>query len=296
MSDILVSVIIATYRRNEELKNALESISVQTHPNIEIVVVDDNFDTEQSKQVAEIVSCFSTRHPSLSVKYICNKKNLGSALSRNEGIYIATGDYICFLDDDDVYLPCRIKNQLDAMLEYGADYSLTDLQLYSENGKLIETRHHGYITDSSDGLLRLHLMHHLTGTDTMMFKKDYLLSIGGFSPINVGDEFYLMQKAIEAGGKFLYLPICDVKAYVHTGESGLSSGKGKIDGENALFEHKKQYFDKLDKKAIRYIKMRHYAVIAYAYLRMKQYAHFAVNAMISFISTPIECVKLFLGR
>ena len=69
-----------------------------------------------------------------------------------------------------------------------------------------------------------------------MFKKEYLTKIGGFPPINVGDEFYLMHRAINGGGAFGYLPGCQVKAYVQTGEGGLSSGDGKIKGENALYE------------------------------------------------------------
>lgn len=297
MSDVLVSVIVATYHRDKELTAALNSIGEQTYHSLEVVLVDDNNDSERSANVEKNVKHFAQNYPNVSLKYVCNKSNLGSALTRNEGINASNGQYICFLDDDDEYLPDRIKNQVEAMIKNNADYSLTDLKLYSEEGKLIETRHHSYIAKyHDDSLLKLHLMHHLTGTDTMMFKRDYLLSIGCFSAIDVGDEFYLMQKAIEAGGKFLYLPICDVKAYVHTGEGGLSSGKSKIDGENVLFEHKKKYFPRLDKKTIRYIKMRHYAVLAYAYLRQKKLIQFMFNGARSFVSSPVECIRLFFGR
>jgi hypothetical protein len=114
------------------------------------------------------------------------------------------------------------------------------------------------------------------------------MKIGGFAPIDVGDEFYLMQRAIAGGGSFGYLPRCDIKAYVHTGESGLSSGDGKIEGENALFCYKKAFFEKLPKKDIRYIKMRHYAVIAYAELRRKKYWRFVWNTLRSFLASPIQ--------
>ena len=297
MSKPLVSIIVATYERDKELAKALKSIGEQTYRPLEVIVVDDNNDSERSKAVENCVHQFAKSYPNISLKNIRNESNLGSALTRNVGINVSSGEYICFLDDDDEYLPERVKNQVDAMIAQDADYSLTDLKLYSEDEKLIETRHHSYISDGrNDSLLQLHLMHHLTGTDTMMFKHEYLLQIGCFSPIDVGDEFYLMQKAIINGGKFLYLPICDVKAYVHTGEGGLSSGRGKILGENALFEHKKKYFPQLDKKTVRYIKMRHYSVLAYAYLRQKKLIRFAFNGVKSFLSSPIECVKLFVGR
>ena len=128
----------------------------------------------------------------------------------------------------------------------------------------------------------------MTGTDTMMFTKEYLTEIGGFASIDVGDEFYLMQRAIEGGGKFGYLPGCEIKAYIHTGDGGLSSGDGKIRGENALYEYKKTFFDQLEASDVRYIKMRHYAVIAYAELRRKNYGRFISNAMKSFFASPFR--------
>ena len=184
------------------------------------------------------------------------------------------------------------------MLDGGYDYSVTDLDLFDENDDLTQRRVRGDIKDTSPaGLLRYHLMHHITGTDTMMFKKIYLEQIGGFAPIDVGDEFYLMHRAIEGGGKFGHLPGSDIKAYVHTGEnSGVSSGEGKIKGENALYEYKKKYFQSLTRKERRYIKMRHYAVLAFAEMRMKKPLRFFACAFKSFLSAPISFFKLFIFR
>lgn len=292
-----VSVIVATYRRKETLKKALISLANQTYSEIEIVLVDDNGDKNWNSDIASIVTSFKDSFPDISIKYIVNKNNHGSAKSRNIGIKASSGDYITFLDDDDLYLPDKIKTQLSYMLEYEADYSLTDLKLYCEDERLEETRVRNYIKKNNENdLIKYHLMYHMTGTDTMMFKKEYLLQINGFSAIDVGDEFYLMMKAIRAGGVFCYVPTCDVKAYVHTGTGGLSSGKRKIEGENRLFEYKKQYFDFLDNKSIRYIKMRHYAVLAYANLRMGQYMPFGINAAKAFFISPIFCTGLILGR
>ena len=183
------------------------------------------------------------------------------------------------------------------MMENQCDYCITDLDLYDENDRLVERRIRSYICDSSvKSLFQYHMLHHLTGTDTMMFTKDYLLQIGCFEPIDVGDEFYLMHKAIEAGGKFGYLLGSDIKAYVHTGEGGLSSGEQKIKGEKVLFAFKEKHFDKLDKKSIRYIKMRHHAVVAYAYLRMRKLGSFSIEMGKAFVLSPIRCVRLYLNR
>ena len=223
-----VSIIVATYRRKETLKKALQSLTTQTYSNIEVIVIDDNADTEWNTEVEKIVNSMKSSD-GYEVIYIKNKDNKGSAETRNIGIKQATGEYVTFLDDDDLYLSNKVKKQVEHMIKEGSDFSLTDLWLYDEKDKLIEKRRRDYIKDySSDSLIRYHLMYHMTGTDVMMFKKKYLLDIGMFSPINVGDEFYLMQKAIDGKGIFSYLPGCEVKAYVHSETEGLSSGDGKL--------------------------------------------------------------------
>lgn len=288
---LLVSVILPTYRRKETLKRALDSLYSQSYTSIEIIVVDDNADTEWNNYVQSVLK----EYP--SVVYICNAKNLGSAETRNIGIRAAKGDYITFLDDDDIYLPEKIENQLQYMIENGADYSITDLYLYSEKDKLVDKRIRNYIKETDPKtLLQYHLMYHMTGTDSMMFKKEYLLNIGGFPPINVGDEFYLMKEAVSSGGKFVYVPYCFIKAYVHTGDNGMSSGDSKVSGEKVLYNYKKTFFNNIDSKAKRYIKMRHFAVLAYAYLRMKNYPLFILYSAVSFAISPIASVKIILNR
>ena len=284
-----VSVIIATYRRDYTLKRAIESVINQTYDNFEIVVVDDNANAEWNSKVQAIIEDYP------QIVYIHNLTNKGSAESRNIGIKNSNGEYITFLDDDDIYLADKIKNQAEFMQENNLDYSITDLWLYNESDKLIEKRKREYIKEIDyDNLLKNHFMHHMTGTDTMMFRRDYLIKIGGFDAIDVGDEFYLMRKAICAQGKFGYLPECQVKAYVHTGENGLSSGLSKINGENELYNFKKKYFSNFDSKTVRYIKMRHHAVLAFAYIRMKHYFYFFSEALCSFLNAPIKCIKLFM--
>lgn len=289
----LVSVIVATYRRKSPLVQALESLATQTYDNFEIVLVDDNDDPNWNETVRLIAEAFKRDHSQISLEYIVNLPNQGSAKTRNIGIAVAKGEYITFLDDDDLYLPDKIQRQVTFMQENGCDYSITDLDLFNEKDQLIDRRVRSFIQETSqDALQRYHLLHHLTGTDTMMFRKSYLMQIGCFAPIDVGDEYYLMQRAIEGGGKFGYLPGCEIKAYIHTGDGGLSSGEGKIKGENALYEYKKQYFSCLPQKDRGYIAMRHHAVLAFAYIRMRKIPPTFKHAIIGFFASPITFIKL----
>lgn len=286
----MVSVIIATYKRDSSLFNALKSLEEQTYKDFEVVIIDDNACEEWNRKVGAVVSDF--KH-NLKINYIQNESNLGSAKARNIGILASRGDYITFLDDDDLYYPNKIMNQLNKMIETDADYSLSNLSLYNEDESLSDNRKRDYlVTNESSNLLLCHLKYHMTGTDTMMFKKEYILSFGGFEEIDVGDEFYLMMKAIQNGGKFIYCNCCDVKAYVHTGNGGLSSGRQKIDGEKRLYQFKKKFFSEMNLKDKRYIMMRHFAVLAYAFKRGGRFFCFLFYGFLSVMASPLQCFKM----
>ena len=292
----LVSVIVATYRRDNYLQRAMESLAEQTISDFEIVLVDDNDESSWNDKVKCIADEFRKKYPHISLNCLQNHPNLGSAKSRNAGVRVARGEYITFLDDDDIYLPDKLKNQCEFMISGKLDFSITELALYYDDGKSCEYRKRDYLKKcDSRSLLQYHMMYHMTGTDTMMFYKPYFESIGGFAPIDVGDEFYLMERALRGGGKFSCLNRCDVKAFVHRTDAGLSSGQSKIDGEKMLFEYKKQFFDEFERKSVRYIKMRHHAVLAFAYLRSKKIARFLKESILSFAIAPVCCMKLFLS-
>ena len=70
----------------------------------------------------------------------------------------------------------------------------------------------------------------------------------------------------------------------------------KIKGENLLYIHKKKFFKQLSRKNKRYIKMRHYAVLAFAEKRRGHLGSFIKNGTVSILCAPIACVKMLMGR
>ncbi len=292
----MVSIVVPTYRRDTELKKALISLAKQTYKEIEVIVVDDNSDEKWNLIVAKHIAEVINKFPDLDIKLIKNEVNEGSAKTRNIGIKQAKGEYISFLDDDDIYLPLKVEKQLESIIEAGADFSVTDLKLYSENEKLIETRDRSYIKNyDKNSLLKYHLKYHITGTDCLMFKTEYLRKIGGFDEINIGDEYYLVFKAINEGGVLSYLNTCDIKAFVHK-SGGLSSSEQRIEGEKALYRFKKQHFSLLKRSDCRYIKMRHHAVVALALFKNKKYIPFFKEAVLALLVTPKGCLSLLKNR
>lgn len=285
-----VSVVIPTYKRETKyLLRAINSIKNQTYRNIEIVIVDDNPpDSEFRKSTSKFMRQYAMDP---DVIYYMNKKNIGGSLARNNGINVTIGDYITFLDDDDEYLPKKVEKQLNFMLNQDFDMSFTDLKLMNDNKIVVDFREYPNLNNfDKQSLLKYHIMRHLTGTPTFMYKADKLKEIGGFEDAKMGQEFYLMLKSIEEDLRIGYLNDCDVIAYRHK-EGGISQGKNKIVGEKALYDFKKKYFNIFTFREKMFIRFRHYAVMVVAYKRNKEFLKSFVSGIIMFFSSPLDFVK-----
>lgn len=289
----LVSVVIPTYRRSlDYLRRAVESVRKQTYENLEIIVVDDSTEAFADRLKTEE---YFDAVADARIRYYQNKQNCGASKSRNFGISCAQGQYISFLDDDDEYLPQKIESQVRFMEAGEYDISLTAMAIYSVDGKMVDYRTHRDLSGmSQDELFRYHLMYHLTGTPTFMFRADKLRQIGGFKDIRIGEEFYLMAAAIDANMKVGFSPECFVKVYQHSGKK-LSVGDMKIEGENLLFSYKKSFFPQLSAAEKRHIRFRHYAVLVIAYVRDRQFVHALWAGIRAFFVAPIVFMKEVFG-
>lgn len=288
-SSYKVSVIVPTYKRSQFLERAIESILNQSYTNIEVVVVDDNDPNSGfRKETEEKMKKYEVND---KIVYVKNSKNLGGSLARNEGVYRAGGDFITFLDDDDIYIPDKIQVQLEFMLTNNYDLSFTDVRFHDTNDKLIDYREHRYVKDlSNEELLKQHLMHHLTPTATYMFKRESVLRIGGFDDVQMGQEFMLMLKAIENDFKIGYIPVARVIQYIHDGER-ISVGQNKLDKEIELFKFKQNFFFKLSSKQKRYVRFRHHAVMAVVGKRSGNIRISISNLLLAICTSPSYSMK-----
>ena len=95
---IFFSIIVPVYNSENTIKKTLDSIKKQSLKNIEVLIINDNSIDKSSK----IIQKFKKK--SNNVKIIDNKKNLGVSVSRNRGLKVSKGNYIIFLDSDDILL------------------------------------------------------------------------------------------------------------------------------------------------------------------------------------------------
>lgn len=124
----LISVIIPTYNRVGYLKEAIESVLQQSYPEIELIVVDDG----STDGTRELVASYDQR-----VKYFY-QQNLERGAARNRGILSSQGEYIAFLDSDDLWLPNHLES-CAAALERGPAYGIafSNAWLINSDGKII---------------------------------------------------------------------------------------------------------------------------------------------------------------
>ncbi len=118
----MVSIIIPTYQRSDTLKRAIESCLNQTMDDIEIIVVDDNNPDSDYRSITEkIMADYSDNN---KIKYLKHSQNMRGSAARNTGISVAKGEYITFLDDDDVLADNKIERQIKTLESKGEEFGV----------------------------------------------------------------------------------------------------------------------------------------------------------------------------
>lgn len=139
MSNPLVSILIPTYNRPEYLKLAIQSAISQTYKNIEIIISDDS-NNEDSKIMID--TCFPHQ---TNLFYYKNNTPYGPAKNFKRCVDLASGDYISFLMDDDLYYSHRIEAMMNLFLEYRESHNITLVAskriLIDENGDRLPDSH-----------------------------------------------------------------------------------------------------------------------------------------------------------
>ncbi len=123
-----VSIIMPSYNYALYIKQAIESVLNQTYLNWDLIVIDDASTDYSLNVINEYVKKDSR------VKLIINEKNLGLAATLKKAIDFADGEWIAFLESDDVFLPASIEEKIKAA-KLGADIIFTDVEFFQDKEK-----------------------------------------------------------------------------------------------------------------------------------------------------------------
>jgi glycosyltransferase involved in cell wall biosynthesis len=182
---LMVSVVITTYNRPEKLKRAIQSVKDQTFKDWELIVVDDGSDVPPEGAVI-------LPHSGIQ------------AVAKNEGTRRAKGDYIAYLDDDNVWRPDHLQalfNEIEKHPEVDLVYG--DRYIIDENNEIPPQI--GIFSDFAPQLL---LMRNYIDASDFIIRRKAIFDIGGW------DERYkrcadwnLFARLVKNGSQFLHLPV-----------------------------------------------------------------------------------------
>ena len=165
----LVSVIIPTYNRASFLKEALGSVLAQDYRPLELIVVDDGSRDETPRLVCH--------YP---VRLVRVARNLGVARARNLGLRWARGELVAFLDSDDLWLPAKVRRQVEFFLKHPEAVAVQVEEIWIRRGKRVNPRKHhrkpsGFFFDRALQLC-------LISPSGVMLRRQIFEEIGPFDP------------------------------------------------------------------------------------------------------------------
>ena len=188
-----VSVVIPTYNRPQQVNAALESVLAQTYSGLEAIVVDDGSADGTREAIEGRVSQGADRGKPIRYFFQANQ---GPSVARNKGIEQARGDWIAFLDSDDVWLPEKLELQVQALQQFKGDCGacFTDARIVNNLGMDTSSfRTFGIHFDRSVGIASdalLSLAEAFCGfwLSTLLVRTDLARQIDGFDPGISGPE------------------------------------------------------------------------------------------------------------
>lgn len=202
-SSDLVSVIIPVYNRPHMLLDAVNSVLEQSHTNFEIIIVDDG-STDSTPDVIENLIASDSRIVSLRLQ------NGGPGLAREAGRLSAKGHFIQYLDSDDLLLPTKFENQIQALNnapEAGACYCITDIEItHSDQRPKQRIRAWKKTGERIESILPSMLAERWWGTSTALYRKEICDLAGPWKDwINEEDWEYDCRIALK-NNRLCYVP------------------------------------------------------------------------------------------
>ena len=228
----LVSAIITTHNRVDLLPRALDSVVVQTYPNIEIIVVDDG-STDETSSVVE------SYQQEISINYIRLDDSVGACRARNTGIKAASGMFVAGLDDDDQWHRKRIEKLLE---DYSDEYSAV-------TSDVVMVRPKSTAVWKKPKLIDLESLRYtnLVGNQVLV-RRSRLLEVGMFDAgLEAAQDYDLWIRLCKAFG-----PVFNVQQPLQTifmdHEEGRITNSSSFRGYLQFYEKHKHYFNRAQRK------------------------------------------------
>ena len=226
------SVLMPVYWKEtpEYFQTALESILNQTLMPDEIVIVEDGKLTDE---LNSIIKTYTSRHPQL-FKIVALDKNVGQGLARNAGLKHCSNNLVALMDSDDIADKTRFEKQINYLKDHPEvdviGSNITEFEGMPEN--IISKK---VVPLTQDEIFRFGKWRSPINNMTVVYKKDKVMSVGGYNTFNFGEDYLLFAKMLVAGMQFCNLEECLVNARSGTRMLAKRVGAKRILQEIQLF-------------------------------------------------------------
>ena len=192
----IISVIIPAYNAEKTIQETVQSVLNQTFTDFELLIVDDG----SQDATLDIIKRISD--PRIQVS---SYPNAGANISRNRGLAQAAGEYVSFLDADDLWTPDKLEAQLNALqtnTQAAVAYSWTDC--IDESGQF--SRHGGSVTVNGNVLAELLIINFLSNGSNALIRKQAIAELGGFDESLSACQDWDMWLRLAAKYEFVGVP------------------------------------------------------------------------------------------
>lgn len=213
-SDPLVSIVAPMYNLEEFIYETITSVLNQTYSNFELILVDDR----SQDNTVNVVRNFDDNR----IKLILNEKNIGAGETRNIGIRESKGDFIAFLDADDLWYPEKLEKQISFMRETGSLVCYTKYDVIDKNSFVYAGCGHIPKRATYHKILRRNYIR----TSSLVYD---ISGVGGkvyFPKIRKRQDMLLFLDLIKRAGKADLLPEVTCSYRMHPG--GISAKKRSL--------------------------------------------------------------------
>lgn len=218
----LISCVLPTCNRAAKLTNAVESVLSQTYSNLEILIVDD----QSVDNTREIVAALKEKDSRIS--YLFNPVK-GANNARNFGIENARGQYIAFLDDDDIWMESKLKKQVEIMLSLDSKYGVVYCTFARKkvNGSVLRQHPSRFSRIENGDILERLLKRNFITTSTLLVKTEAFEKCGKFNPQYKSFQDWELLTRIACDYYFYYVDEVLVNVY-ESNDSITLNKKGRV--------------------------------------------------------------------
>jgi glycosyltransferase involved in cell wall biosynthesis len=196
-----VSVIIPAYLIAPYIRETLDSVFAQTYTTFEVIVVNDGSpDTEDFERALQ---------PYLGGVVYLKQENGGASVARNTGLQAARGEFVAFLDGDDVWLPNYLEEQMKFMQTRACDLACADAIFFGDSADTAPTYMMAWMNDAPEagdfGFLELVDAKRSVITSGVVARRQPIIDIGLFDPdLRRGQDFDLWLRLAAAGNSLSF--------------------------------------------------------------------------------------------